>query len=151
MENFILYPWHWLVTGLVLIGLEALGFGGFLLGGALAGLIMSVVSWMDSSLKWTVQVIIFSGLTVIFTIIYWRLFKKFNQKSNSPLLNDRAAQLHGKTVKLTQDIPATGGRIQIGDTLWKVKSQEFIKKETIVIIYGNEGMTLLIKPAKDDV
>ncbi|MCY4329978.1 MAG: NfeD family protein, partial [Endozoicomonadaceae bacterium] len=71
MENFILYPWHWLVTGLVLIGLEALGFGGFLLGGALAGLIMSVVSWMDSSLKWTVQVIIFSGLTVIFTIIYW--------------------------------------------------------------------------------
>ena len=148
MESLIVHPWYWLVLGLVLIGLESMGAGGFLLGGAVSAFLTAIISWLKADLYWTTQIIIFSCLTIVFTLVYYRLFRKFNQKSDSPNLNDRAAQLHGRTLQLTSDIPFGDGRVQIGDTLWKVHCSTSLKKGSVVTVYGNEGMTLLIKPVE---
>ena len=39
-------PWHWLIVGFLFLGLEALGTGGFLLGTALAGLLLAFLLWL---------------------------------------------------------------------------------------------------------
>lgn len=150
MDTLIFHPWYWLVLSLLLIGLESLGTGGFLLGAAVAGLLTALITWLHSSFHWTTQVIIFSGLTIVFTLAYYLFFKRFNQKSDNPKLNDRAAQLHGRAVQLSEDFPFGQGRVQVGDTLWKAHSETPLQKETSVLIYGNKGMTLLIKPIERD-
>ena len=145
MESLVFYPWYWLVLGFALIALESLGAGGFLLGGALAGVLMGLLTWLKGDLHWSTQVITFGFLTVIFTLLYWRFFKRFNQKTDNPVLNNRAAQLHGRTLTLEIDLPEREGRIQIGDTLWKVKSNQALKKGSHVIIHDSDDTTLLIK------
>jgi len=150
MKTIVFHPWYWLVLGLALIGLESLGMGGFLLGGALSGVLMGAFTWIKGDIHWTTQLILFSCLTIVLTLIYWRVFKKFNQKSDNPKLNDRAAQLQGSIIVLKEGLPTGSGRIQIGDTLWKAKSKEPLKKGASVVVYDNKGMVLLIKPTKNN-
>ncbi len=148
MDTIIFHPWYWLVLCLMLIGIESLGAGGFLLGGAFAGFIMALVSWLKEGISWEMQVVVFCLLAIIFTLAYCLIFKRFNQKSDSPIINDRAAQLRGRTIIITEDLPLGSGKTQIGDTLWKVKSDQPLEKGDAVIISGCEGTLLLIKKIK---
>jgi membrane protein implicated in regulation of membrane protease activity len=136
--------WHWLVLGLVLIALEALGAGGFLIGAAIAAFILSLMTYMDG-FAWEWQIIIFAGLSLVFTGIVWRFFKKSTDNSEAEMINNRASQLIGRVEKANQEVFAGQGKIQIGDTLWKVKTEENIQEGDVIEVYGAEGMTLLIR------
>ena len=148
MSTLTLHAWHWLVLGLVLIGLESLGAGGFLLGAALSGIITALITSSVPSLDWTTQIIFFSGMALSFTAAYCLFFKKFNQKSEQMHLNDRAAQLRGRVITLAYDLPHGVGQVNIGDTLWKARCNVAVKAGDVVIIIGNESMTLLIRPVE---
>ncbi|MBY5994049.1 NfeD family protein [Ferrimonas balearica] len=143
-----LEAWHWLVLGLVLLGLEALGTGGFLLGAAAAGLMLSLLLWIWPEMAWSAQLILFALATVIFTVIYWRGFRRVNQRTEQPGLNDRAAQLVGRQVVLEQDLLAGEGKIQIGDTLWRVRCERPLAAGTRVRVVASEGMRLVIEASE---
>ncbi len=140
----MILDWHWLVLGLVLIGLEALGAGGFLVGAALAAFILSLVTYLDG-FAWEWQVIIFSALSLVFTGIVWRFFKKSSEQGEAKVINDRASQLIGRVERVKQDIVAGQGKIQIGDTLWKIKTEDTIQRGDMIEVYDAEGMTLLVR------
>ncbi|MBY6187894.1 NfeD family protein [Marinobacter hydrocarbonoclasticus] len=143
-----LQAWHWLVLGLVLLGLEALGSGGFLLGAAAAGILLSLLLWIWPELSWSSQLMIFAVSAVVFTVIYWRGFRRFNQASEQPTLNDRAAQLVGRSWVLAQDLPAGESKVQVGDTLWRVRCEQPLSVGTRVQVSGSDGMTLLLEAAE---
>ena len=74
-----LSQWHWFIFGLLLLIGEALGASGFLLGTAVASLLMGVIVWLASSLLdgglgWQAQVLMGALLSVTFSILYWRFF-----------------------------------------------------------------------------
>lgn len=138
-------PWHWLIMGFLFLGMEALGTGGFMLGSALAALLVALILWLSPTLDWSWQLVCFGVGSLTFTVGYWKLFRKVNEKTDHHQLNNRAAQLIDRVVEVNESLAHGQGRIQIGDTLWKVKANESIEAGTQVIVTDTEGMTLLVK------
>jgi membrane protein implicated in regulation of membrane protease activity len=144
MELFsALQPWHWFVLGTALLVFEIFGAGGFLIGIAVAALLMAVLSWLMAEISWEWQLILFGAGAVVFTLLYLKLLKQFNQATDAPYLNDRAAQLVGTRFQLEQAINGQGS-VQIGDTRWKVKCEASLEDGSEVIVTDSDGMTLLI-------
>ncbi len=146
MEEFtlILQDWHWLVLALLLIGAETLGTGGFLIGLALAAFLMSVlIYFLDITWQW--QLVYYALTSLLFTWVYWRFFRGFNDKTDQPTINDRAAQLIGRRLILDEPIMQGQCRVQIGDTRWKIKAAQDYPVGTEVEVIKSEGMELLVK------
>jgi len=141
-----LQQWHWLVLGLILIGIETLGAGGFLVGIAIASFIMAVVAHV-ADVVWEWQLISFAVLSIISTAVFWLFFKK-KQQVDTRLINDRAAQMIGRTFVLKTPITAPQDKIQIGDTYWKVESKQNFAAGDKVRVCASQGMTLLIERAE---
>lgn len=137
--------WHWIILALILLGGEALGAAGFMIGIALSAL--GVAGMMAAGLlnDWQYQFLWFAILSVICSIIFWKFFRKESETDDAGIINDRAAQLVGRKLTLDQDIENGLGRIQLGDTFWKVATEEELSSGDKVEIYANEGMTLLIR------
>ncbi|USE39193.1 NfeD family protein [Endozoicomonas sp. SCSIO W0465] len=140
-----LEPWHWLILLFVFLGAEALGAGGFLLGSAAAAAVVSFWLWLVPDMSWPVQLVIFGIGSLLLSLAYWKLFRKLNNRSDSPELNNRASQLIGRTIVLEHDLPAGQSKLQIGDTLWKVESDRSVSQGSKVSVTGNQGMMLLLK------
>ena len=67
------------------------------------------------------------------------------KRSDHNQLNNRAAQLIGRIVDVSEPITHGQGRVQIGDTLWKVQTSETIEAGAQVVVVGADGMTLLVE------
>ena len=144
----LLAPWHWAVLGLVLLVLEVIGFAGFMLGVAAAAFVTGFALWLNPELHWHWQLGIFSVLGVSLSVGYWHWFRNFNQRSDRPLLNNRAAQLIGQQYPLSTDINNGRGRIQVGDTLWQVHCDAELKAGDVVLVTGVEGLDLLVEASR---
>lgn len=123
--------WHWFILGLLLLIGEALGAAGFLLGSSIAVFITGALVWLVSMLTgqlvdWEIQVFMAALLSVVCSVVYWRYFRAEKQQSDRPQLNHRAAQLIGRRLVIEQPIEFQG-RIQIGDTFWKVRCEEILQ------------------------
>lgn len=137
--------WHWLILAVLLLGAETLGTGGFLLGAAIAALLTALLSGLLPELGWAYQVMAFALQALLYTLLYLRLFKGFNQTTDAPLLNARVRQLIGKVVVTEEDIVNGQGRIQIGDTYWSVLADEDIAAGSTVEVIDAREMDLLVK------
>jgi len=138
-------PWQWLVFAMALLIAETLGTGGFLIGVAIACLVQSAISFIWPNLSWDFQFIIFAFNAVFFTVLYWKVFRRFNQKTDNSEINNRAAQLVGRRVAITEDFPAGEGKVVIGDTFWRVRSDGPLVSGDSVIVKSSEGMLLLVE------
>jgi membrane protein implicated in regulation of membrane protease activity len=141
--------WHWLSLGmLVLIG-EALGAGGFLLGMGIASLIIAVVLAIFPNLAWHWQFLLFAFLSVVVTLVYWKKFRRFNNKTEQPLLNSGTARYIGRRVSLLTPVRDGRGKVQIEDALWTVSCSEDLEQGAIVDVVAADGMTLIVEPHKN--
>ena len=131
-----LQPWHWVILTFLLLGLEAMGAGGFLLGAAVASIVQAVVLWLAPDMGWAMQITVFGFGTLIFTVCWWVFFRKSGQNSEELLLNNRAAQQIGRIFVLESDLPGGHGRVQLGDTLWKVEAAESLSAGITVVVFG---------------
>lgn len=147
MEFFSeLNAWHWLILGVILLAFEVLGSAGFLLGLALAALLQALLLVIVPEMNWKIQLLVYAFTAVLLSVLYWKVFRPFNTRSDEPLLNDRAGQLVGRQLVLNESIVNGLGRIQIGDTLWKVNAEGDIAAGTKVTVVSNQGMTLFVQP-----
>lgn len=131
---------HWFLLGLGLLAAEALGCGGFLLGAAVAALANSLILWVFPDLGVTTSLVIFCIGSVLATAVYYRLFKQEQDDHPGPTLHNRAHSMIGHRFSLATPVLHGHGRIQIGDTFWKVIANEDL----------DEGMEVEISRAKDD-
>ena len=134
----------WLALGLALLAAEALGASGFLIGAAVAALANAVLVWLFPSLSVTAQFIIYAISALVATYAYFQLFRDAQRSDDAPPINERAASLIGKQVTLEEDL-ADEGRVQIGDTMWKVAAESPLKAGTQVVVTGTDGMTLQVR------
>ncbi len=93
---------------------------------------------------WQLQVTLGAILSTIFSVLYWRFFRADQQASDRPELNHRTAQLVGRKLVLKNDIPFEG-RIQIGDTFWKVVSESPLVAGEHIEVVSADATTLTIK------
>jgi membrane protein implicated in regulation of membrane protease activity len=141
-----LEPWHWLSLGMLILIGEVLGAGGFLLGIGVSALAVAAILALFPNLPWYWQSLIFAFLSVALTLIYWKKFRKFNHKTEQPLLNARTARLVGRRVSLLMPVQNGFGKVQIEDALWTVTCDEDLAQGSIVDVIGADEMTLIVKP-----
>lgn len=139
--------WHWLILGLLLLCGEALGAAGFMLGLATSAFLVALLMAVDLIHTWQYQLLLFALFAVMASIVIWVFFRAKKEADPASMLNNRAAHLIGIQLTLEQDIHNHAGRIQIGDTLWKVSAEENLTAGSQVEIYANDGMTLKLRPA----
>ena len=147
MEWLIVEPWHWLVLGVLLLIAEVMGAGGFLIGMALAAFVQSAVAVFSNNLSWDFQLLVFAINSLVFTWVYWKFFRQFNEQTDTPNLNNRAAQFVGRQFELKEPVINGEGKIQIGDSLWRIRSEQQLEVGTTIKIVGSEGMVLLVEAA----
>ena len=139
--------WHWIILAIVLIAGEALGAAGFLLGAVMAALEVALISYIWPDLTWQQQLSLFAVLALLCSVWFWYRFKSFSQTTDQPKLNNRAAQLIGREFALTQEMTGGQGKMQVGDTLWRVESETNLSIGTQVKVIGSREMVLLIVKA----
>lgn len=137
--------WHWASLGIILLIMEMLGTAGFLIGSSIAAFLMAAIISLIPDLNWKWQLAIFSSTAIIFSIIYLKRFANFNEKSDQPNLNNRAAQLIGNRYTLTEAVVNGQGRIQVGDTFWKISCETDLAADTNIEVISVDGMTLIVK------
>ncbi len=120
-------PWNWMVLGFVLLILEILAPGVFLLWIGLAALIVGAVSlllWDAGFWVWQVQVVVFLALSLACAFAGKKIMGKRGDDTDQPLLNRRGDQLVGRTATLSEPIVNGRGRVKIGDTMWRVSGPD---------------------------
>ena len=136
--------WHWLAFGLIILASEAMGIGGFLIGMGIAALLQGAISSLMPDMIWQTQLIIFAVDALVLSVLYWKFFRKFNETTDHPDINDRAASMIGRIITLDEDLEDQG-RVQIGDTFWNIKTDTALKSGTKAIVTDTDGMDLIVK------
>jgi inner membrane protein len=119
--------WNWMVVGCILLALEIVLPGFFLLWIGLAAIVTgaaSLLPWNSGWWGWEIQALVFVVLAVIFAWLGSKVMSKSRSDPDADLLNQRSAQLIGKLATLTEPIKDGRGRVRIGDTLWRVSGPD---------------------------
>lgn len=131
----VLGVWNWVILGLVLLFLELLTPGFFLIWVGLAALVTSLISFagLELTASWQSQLVVFLILTVVFVLIGRKYFNPRTQTSDEPLLNRRADQLIGMRSTLEEPIINGQGRARFNDTLWRIAGPDLPAGTTIIV------------------
>ncbi len=140
MSNNVYFWWG---LALILMAAEAFMPGAFLLWLGFAGAAMGVLVWLAPSLPGVWQAAAFALFAVISVEIYRRFVKPREPRSDKPLLNQRAAQLVGRSLVLKDAINGGRGKEQIGDALWSLTGPD-LPAGTRVVVTGFDGMVLIV-------
>ena len=137
-------PWSWIVAGLILLALELVVPGGFLLWMGVSGLIVGLLT-LFQPIGWPLQWLIFGALSLV-TIFLWTRWSRGRETANdSPYLNRRADRYKGQEAVLEQPIAGGFGRIVLGDSVWRVAGPD-LPVGTRVRIVGSDGAVLKVEP-----
>jgi inner membrane protein len=114
-----LASWNWFILAALLLVLEALAPGMFMLwlgiSATLVGLISAVVVW-----SWQAQLIAFAVFAIA-SVPAWRHFAgRIETPGESPFLNRRSEAYVGRVFTLERPIVDGVGAIRIDDTIWRV-------------------------------
>lgn len=142
-------PWSWIVLGMVLLGLEILLPGVFLLWSGLAALIVGALSFIlgyGGWWTWHGQVLVFLGLSLVLAWFGSRFVRLHDTRSEEPFLNQPGNQLIGRTAVLREPIAEGRGRIQLGDTMWLVQGPDLAIGNRVRVV-GVSGSELIVEAA----
>lgn len=138
-------PWFWIVVGAVLLALELVMPGGFLLWLGVAGVITGLAS-MFQPIDWPFQFLLFGGLSLVLIVAWMRYFKPRERESDRPYLNRRAEAYVGQEAVLHEAIRDGFGRISLGDTIWRVQGPDLPAGQKVRIVSA-EGAVLKVEAA----
>lgn len=137
--------WNWFILGGILLVLEVLTPGIFMLWLGLAAIATGVISFIIP-LGWQVQVVIFAILSVI-SVLLGRKFQPGGQvDSDKPFLNRRHDALVGRVFTLDEPIVHGAGRVRVDDSTWRVTGPD-CPAGTKVKVERTDGATLIVSPA----
>lgn len=142
-------PWNWIILGGILLSLEILVPGVYLLWIGIAAILTGTLTFQLAETgfwMWQVQVVVFLALSLVTAVAGKRFFGGGRaDETDQPLLNRRDAQLVGRVVALEEAIVAGRGRARIGDSLWTVAGPD-LPAGTRVRVTGSSGSALSVEP-----
>jgi inner membrane protein len=137
-------PWSWIIAGLVLLSLELVVPGGYLLWMGIAGVLTGLFTLFQQP-PWPVQWLIFGGLSLVSILVWMRVTRDRGDSSDRPLLNQRAQQFVGQEAVLDRPIEGGFGRLALGDTVWRISGPDLPAGERVRIT-GADGAILRVEP-----
>lgn len=137
--------WSWMILAAVLLVLEMLAPGIFLMWFGFAAAATGLIAFRYE-IAWQWQLIWFCGLSLAAVLLANRYLRQHPLESDQPLLNKRAAQLVGQFFDLDEPIENGRGSIRVGDTIWRVEGPELPKGARIRVV-ATDGSVLKVEPA----
>ncbi|MGN6311037.1 MAG: NfeD family protein [Xanthobacteraceae bacterium] len=134
--------WNWLILGLVLIGVEVLAPGVFMLWLGLAALLVGLLSFAID-MHWQMQVLLFAVFAAIAVPIWRNLARRGNRETSNPFLNRRNDALVGRVFTLEKPIQDGSGTVRIDDTIWRVNGPDAPAGSRIRVVKA-DGATLTV-------
>jgi membrane protein implicated in regulation of membrane protease activity len=111
--------WSWIILGVVLLAVEIVAPGSFILWLGIAALVTGVLAFVFD-LAWQTQLIAYSLLAVLAVAGWWFYFGGRRPRGPEPVLHRRSEMYVGRVYTLDQPIVGGSGRIHIEDTVWRV-------------------------------
>lgn len=138
-----LTPYHWIALGLILLSAEMLGAAGFLIGAAVAALALGVLtSFVDLSV--IAQFSLYAIAAIAATLLYFKVFREAADAAGPTGVNEGTHRLIGYTFELEQDLGPGSNKVQIGDTMWRVRSDTALRKGDVVEVVDAAQMSLVL-------
>ena len=135
--------WLWLIGGVLLLILEVIAPGFFLVFIGAAAMATGLFTVMFG-LGTASQLALFALYAVIAVMVGRRFYANRTTDSTDPLLNDRAGRLVGKVVTVVEAIDDHGGRVRVGDSEWSARGGPAAIGERVRIA-GVEGNCLKVE------
>jgi membrane protein implicated in regulation of membrane protease activity len=143
MINDIDPGWLWLIGGVLLLILEVIAPGFFLLfigAAAIATGLFTVLFDLGTAS----QLALFALYAVIAVMLGRRFYANRNADSVDPLLNDRAGRLIGRVVTVVEAVDDHDGRVRVGDSDWSARGGPAAAGERVRIT-GVDGNCLKVE------
>ena len=112
--------WLWLIGGVLLLILEVIAPGFFLVFIGAAAMATGLFTVLFN-LGLAPQLALFALYAVIAVLFGRRFYANRAVDSTDPLLNDRAARLIGRSVTVVEAVDAHAGRVRVGDGEWSAR------------------------------
>jgi membrane protein implicated in regulation of membrane protease activity len=138
--------WNWLIFGFVLMALELLAPGVFLIWLGLAALLVGMLSFAIN-LSWQLQLLMFAVFAVA-AVPLWRRVARSNStvSRSNPFLNKRTEALIGRVFTLEKPIIDGSGTVRIDDTIWRVAGPDAPAGSRVKIVQA-DGASLTVAAA----
>ncbi|MGE7367662.1 NfeD family protein [Neorhizobium sp. NPDC001467] len=142
-------PWSWWIVGLVLLALELVVPGFFLIWVGAAAVVIGALSlalWGTAFWGWQVQLLLFAVLSIAFALAGRRFYSGQGSKTDEPWLNRRGESLVGRTATLAEPILEGRGRIRLDDTTWSIMGPDLPAGARVKVV-ASSGRDLTVEPA----
>ena len=139
--------WDWFIAGGLLLVLEVLAPGVFMLWLGLAAMLVGAIS-MFVDWNWQAQFIAFAVFSVAAIPLWRRLSMQVGRTTDQPFLNRRAEALVGRIFTLEKPIVDGSGTIPIGDTVWRITGAD-VPAGSRVKVVRVEGTALHVELIRD--
>lgn len=134
--------WNWFIAGGLLLALEVMLPGTFMLWLGLAAIATGVIGWIVS-MSWQTQIVVFAILSVISVLLGRRIYPTVVTETDKPFLNRRHDAFVGRVFTLEEPIVAGSGRVRVDDTTWRVSGPD-CPAGTKVRVEKADGATLIV-------
>ena len=137
-------PWTWIILGLVLVGLELLAPGVFLVWLGLAAILTGLIDGM-AGLSWQASALVFAALS-LGCVLGGRALtgRPDEQVQAGTALNRRGHALVGRTFTLEAPILDGAGRVRVDDSSWRVIGPDTPAGASVRVVRV-EGSTLVVE------
>lgn len=139
-------PWAWIAGGLLLVGLEVLAPGAFMLWLGIAALLTGGLLFLVA-LGWEASALTFAVLAVGSVLLgRWLSRRRPAVPQSEPMLNRRGDALVGRMVLLEEPIERGRGRARIDDTVWRLEGPDLPAGQRVRVV-GADGSLLRVEAA----
>lgn len=134
--------WNWVVLGFILLLLELVLPGVFLVWLGIGALLTAAVSlifadWLFVA-GWEVETVLFLIFSVAMVFIGRNFFRR-DRETDEPLLNKRTEQIIGRVVVLDEPVVDGNGHVRVDDTIWRAKGADLPSGTQVRLVSFNDG------------
>ena len=138
--------WHWWLLGLVLVVIEMVAPGFFLLWIGLAAGVTGLVLFIVPGMGWQVQFVLF-GVLALASVAAARYYVRRNPiGTEDATLNRRGAQYIGHVFNLDEAIVNGVGKVKVGDGWWRAQGPDLPAGSRVKVV-GVDGNMLKVEKA----
>ena len=144
--DILVTQYGWWLLALLLIGVEMIAPGYFMLWIGIAAAVMGVVTWAAPNLGALVEAVLFALLSIASCLAYWKFIRPLAERRNDqPLLNRRGQRMVGRRVVVIEPIVNGRGKVKVGDGEWLAEGPDLPAGSEVEIV-SVHGTTFTVRP-----
>jgi inner membrane protein len=136
--------WNWFIAGGLLLIVEIIAPGTFMLWLGLSALVVGLIS-LAVDWPWQAQFVTFAVLAVVMIPLWRRVARSVAAPNDQPFLNRRAHAFVGRVFTLDKPIVDGSGTMAIDDTVWRIRGPDCPAGSRVKVMSFESG-SLTVEP-----